>query len=228
MCAGSIAGKTIIEIGPGPGGLTRALLEQGAHVHAIEKDPRCAAALAPLQEVYSERFFLEFQDALRMDFSCLSNPSVISNLPYNISTQLLFRWLPSLEKFDQLVLMFQKEVAERLYAQPRTKAYGRLSVLLQTKAHITKMFHLPPGAFLPPPKVHSTVVSIVPKRENIPPTVYDALCNLTRNAFAKRRKMIRNTQSLSEQMLTQNGISPHARAEDLTTEQFLKLAVCCI
>jgi 16S rRNA (adenine1518-N6/adenine1519-N6)-dimethyltransferase len=225
ISAGTLSGKIVIEIGPGPGGLTRSLLELGACVYAIEKDARCAAALAPLEEAYGERFSLHIQDALKVDFSIFSFPLVISNLPYNISTQLLFMWIPFLERFDKLVLMFQKEVAERLYAQPGTKAYGRLSVLLQAKAKVTKMFHLPPGVFLPPPKVHSTVVSIVPKRESYPsPVVYAALEMLTRSAFSTRRKMVKNTLFLPEQLFVQNGISPQARAEDLTVEQFLHLA----
>ncbi|MDR1910384.1 MAG: 16S rRNA (adenine(1518)-N(6)/adenine(1519)-N(6))-dimethyltransferase RsmA [Holosporales bacterium] len=225
MSAGPLVGKTVIEIGPGPGGLTRSLLEQGACVYAIEKDTRCVAALAPLKEAYSEHFSLYIQDVRRVDFARFSSPLVIANLPYNISTQLLFMWLPFLEKFDKLILMFQKEVAERLYAQPSTKAYGRLSVLLQAKAHVTPLLHLAPGAFLPPPKVHSTVVSIVPKKAAYPDlAVYTALETLTKRAFTTRRKMVKNTLSLSEQQLAHHGIAARARAENITVEQFLSLA----
>ncbi|MDR0406737.1 MAG: 16S rRNA (adenine(1518)-N(6)/adenine(1519)-N(6))-dimethyltransferase RsmA [Holosporales bacterium] len=224
--AGDICGKTVFEIGPGPGGLTRALLEQGAYVCAIEKDDRCALTLTPLQEVYGERFCLRFEDALRVDFSAFSSPIVVSNLPYNISTPLLFKWLPFLEQFCTLVLMFQKEVAERLYAQPRTKSYGRLSVLLQAKAHVTKLFHLPPGAFIPPPKVHSTVVLIEPKSVPRQRELHTSLDAITKCAFSTRRKMVKTTLSslFSEQELLHLGISLQARAEELAVAQFLELA----
>jgi 16S rRNA (adenine1518-N6/adenine1519-N6)-dimethyltransferase len=230
-CAGTLSGKTVIEIGPGPGGLTRALLARGASVCAIEKDLRCAAALAPLQTIYGNRLQIHWKDALSVDITTLipsemPKPLIVANLPYNIANPLFLQWLPHLVRFEKWILMFQKEVADRLCAVPCTKDYGRLSVLAQSQASIRKEFFLPPGAFVPPPQVYSTVICCTPQEKPPSLALYSSLERLTQRAFAMRRKMLKNTLRplFSEQELSALGIAPQSRAETLTVSQFLSLA----
>ena len=157
---------TVIEIGPGPGGLTRALLAEGApRVVAIERDPRCLAALAELAAHHRGRLDILAGDALTIDPAelCDKPRKIVANLPYNIATALLLRWLDRISEYESLTLMFQREVAERLVAAPRTAAYGRLSVIVQWLCEAKMLFDVPPSAFVPPPKVTSSVVSLAPR-----------------------------------------------------------------
>lgn len=220
---------TLIEIGAGPGGLTRALLlEGGQQVIAFEKDPRCVDALQPLVDAANGRLSLIQQDALTVDYRTLGAfpRKVAANLPYNISTPILILLLQQLDSFASLTLMFQREVAERLVAKPRTKAYGRLSVLCQTLCDVKMLFDIPPSAFVPAPKVVSTVVQLVPKA-NFATVNMAGLEKLTAAAFGQRRKMLKSSLATIHpdinQRLIAAGIAPAARAEELTPQDFLTL-----
>jgi 16S rRNA (adenine1518-N6/adenine1519-N6)-dimethyltransferase len=229
--AGDLKDQTVIEVGPGPGGLTRALLAQGANVIAIERDERCLAALQEISDHYQGRLRVIAGDALDTDFSGLADGSkikIVANLPYNVGTQLLISWLlsePWPPFYASLTLMFQREVAERIVARPGSDAYGRLGVLAgwRTKAKIT--FDVPPQAFTPPPKVTSSVVHLVPR---VAPLACDAavLGRVTQAAFGQRRKMLRQSiKSLGgEPLLAKVGIDPTRRAETLSIEEFVMLA----
>lgn len=228
--AGDLRRGTVFEIGPGPGGLTRALLEAGAaRVVAVEYDPRALPALAEVAAAYPGRLDVVQADALETDLAALGEAprKVVANLPYNISTVLLTRWLARIDAFDGLTLMFQKEVAERLAARPRTKQYGRLSVVTQTFCHIAKAFDLAPGAFHPPPKVASSVVVLTPKREPLPCRLA-TLEACTAAGFGQRRKTLRSSlkswTASPEPLLEGAGLSPAARAEELTPADFVRLA----
>jgi 16S rRNA (adenine1518-N6/adenine1519-N6)-dimethyltransferase len=221
---------SVIEIGPGPGGLTRALLLEGArHVTAIERDPRCIAALAELAQAFPGRLAVVEGDALALDPAALTPAprKIVANLPYNIATALLLRWLPAIAQYDSLTLMFQKEVAERLAAEPRRKAYGRLSVMTQFLCEVRTLFDIPPRAFVPAPKVTSTVVRLAPRAAPLGDCRFADLERVVASAFGQRRKMLR--QSLKslwpepEPRLRAAGIPPTARAEELTVEQFCAL-----
>lgn len=229
--SGDLSQGTVIEIGPGPGGLTRALLAEGAaRVVAVEIDRRCIEALAELQAASSDRLEVREADALSIDPGTLGTAPrrIVANLPYNIATALLTRWLPDLPRFERLVLMFQKEVADRLVAKPRSKDYGRLSVALQWRAAVERLFDLPPRAFTPPPKVASSVVEIRPFPEPRPPADAAVLERLLAAAFGQRRKMLR--QSLRpllpdpRPVLAEAGVPETARAEELSVEAFATLA----
>jgi 16S rRNA (adenine1518-N6/adenine1519-N6)-dimethyltransferase len=229
--AGDLAAGTVIEIGPGPGGLTRALLAAGAaRLVAVEIDPRCVEALMELRRVYPDRLEIRQADALAVDAATLGPAPrrIVANLPYNVGTALLTRWLPDLAAFERLVLMFQKEVADRLCARPRSKDYGRLSVAVQWRASVKRLFDLPPRAFVPPPKVTSTVVEIRPLAEPRYPADAAVLERVVAAAFGQRRKMLR--QSLRSLLpdplpvLAAAGIADSARAEELSVEQFAALA----
>jgi 16S rRNA (adenine1518-N6/adenine1519-N6)-dimethyltransferase len=229
--AGSLEGKTVLEIGPGPGGLTRAILAANPHQFiAIEQDEKCVEALKDL--VLKAPFFhIVSGDALEIDFKELASPpfTVISNLPYNISTALLTRWLKNAPLFEELVLMFQKEVADRLIAKPDTKEYGRLSIVVQLKTNCKKVFDLPPQAFTPPPKVTSTVVKLTPYEKPLYPCDEEALEKITRAAFGQRRKMLRASLKQitpdTETLLKKAAIDPTRRAESLTVEEFCRLSL---
>lgn len=233
--AGDLQDQQVIEVGPGPGGLTRAMLAQGAIVTAIERDERCLAALEEISAHYPGRLRVISGDALEQDFTTLfdisaSKPKIISNLPYNVGTQLLLNWLltePWPPFYQSLTLMFQKEVAERIVAPPSSEAYGRLGVLAGWRTNAKIAFDVPPQAFTPPPKVTSSVVHIVPREE---PLQCDAkvLGRITMSAFGQRRKMLRQSlKSLGgEVLLEKAGIDPTRRAETLTVEEFVTLANC--
>ena len=229
--AGPIDSGIVIEIGPGPGGLTRALLLEGARrIVAIEADPRCLNALAEIAEAYPGRLEIITGDALEIDIASLGEPPrrVVSNLPYNIGTALLLRWLEAVQSFASFTLMFQKEVADRLLARPRTKDYGRLTVLTQWLAAVKPLFVVPAPAFTPPPKVTSTVLQITPRAEPLCPAEREYLERVTAAAFGQRRKMLR--QSLKQittepaTLLAAAGVPETARAEEIDIAGFCALA----
>jgi len=233
--AGDLSGHTVIEIGPGPGGLTRALLAQGAErVIAVERDSRCVAALGEVIARYPGRLDVIEGDALAQDITALAPGArlrIVANLPYNIGTPLLIGWLktgPWPGPIASLTLMFQREVAERIVATPEQRsAYGRLAVLCRWRTQPRILFDLPPSAFTPPPKITSSVVELIPRPDaaDVPVAAVEIV---TAHAFGQRRKMLR--QSLKglgvdvEALLDQAGISPTARAEEIPVEGFLAMA----
>jgi 16S rRNA (adenine1518-N6/adenine1519-N6)-dimethyltransferase len=229
--AGPLEGARVVEIGPGPGGLTRALLAGGAEVTAIERDERCLAALDEVSAHYPGRLTVLSQDALTTDYAPLGPARICANLPYNIATVLLTGWVesePWPPWFDRLVLMFQREVAERIVATPRERAaYGRLAVLCNWRCTTRILFDVPPQAFIPPPKVTSSVVELVP-RANPFPCDPKALSAVTQAAFGQRRKMLR--QSLKTlgvdamALLEEAKLDPARRAEEIEVEGFAALA----
>lgn len=232
---GPLEGATIVEIGPGPGGLTRALLLEGAaRVVAIEKDRRCLPALADIAAAYPGRLDIVEADALEIDYAKLNlAPScrIVANLPYSVATPLLIGWLktsPWPPWFDRLVLMFQREVAERIVAKPGRKDYGRLSVIAQWRAESRILFGIPARAFTPVPKVDSSLVELVPKTDPIPPCDIVVLEKVTAAAFGQRRKMLRSSLRQitpdAEALLNSLGIAPTARAEELEVGDFARLA----
>jgi 16S rRNA (adenine1518-N6/adenine1519-N6)-dimethyltransferase len=228
--AGDLAGRQAIEIGPGPGGLTRALLASpAARVTAIELDRRAVAALAELQAAYPDRLAIVEGDALAIDVEALvpAPRRIVANLPYNVGTPLLVRWLRQAAALESMTLMFQQEVAERICAAPDTSEYGRLSVLAQWRCETAFLMRLPPGAFRPPPKVWSAVVGLVPRPADPGPTLFAAMERLTAAAFGQRRKMLRGAlKSLGdhELLLEQAGIEGSRRAETLSVAEFDRLA----
>lgn len=230
-CAGDLAGQTLVEIGPGPGGLTRAMLSSdAAAVHVVEKDARCMPILSELQSYHPDRLHIHHTDALEVDFSQLGDTprTLIANLPYNVSTPLLIHLLRHRQAFARFTLMFQKEVAERIISQPGQKSYGRLSVITQLLCETRRDFDIPPGAFYPPPKVVSTVISLTPRQTPLTTAPMDVLEKVTASAFGQRRKMLR--QSLKtlgvpvEDLLEKAGIAPTARAEEIDIQGFARLA----
>lgn len=229
--AGDVKESTVIEIGPGPGGLTRALLETGAKkVISIEHDPRCIVALQPLVDKADGRLQIIEADALKIrpQDLCDENPiKIVANLPYNIGTQLLINWLHDLTNIQSMTLMFQKEVALRIVAKTRTSDYGRLTIISQYLTIAQKMFDLPPGAFSPAPKVKSSVVNFTPKPQaEVDLALLPVLEKITHDAFGQRRKMIRSSLSalFTSPEFESLGIPPTARAEELTVDQFVQLA----
>ena len=221
----------VIEVGPGPGGLTRALLLEGArHITAIERDPRCVAALGEVAAAFPDRLRVIEADALAIDAASLVPPprKIVANLPYNIATPLLLRWLGNIRAFESLTLMFQKEVAQRLAAVPRTKSYGRLSVLTQWLCTVEPVFDISPQAFVPAPKVTSTVVRLIPRPAPLAACRQEDLERVTAAAFGQRRKMLRQSlKSLGEgasEWIATAGITPTARAEELSVAEFCALA----
>ena len=230
--AGDLAGKTVVEIGPGPGGLTRALLETGAaRVIAVERDPRCIDALSDLSRCYANRLDLVAGDALDFDISALAGAgrvAVVANLPYNVATPLLIGWLRNVDSISAMTLMFQKEVAERIVAAPGTGAYGRLTVVAQWLCEARRAFDVAPTAFVPPPRVTSTVVNLLPRGAPLAPADMACLEAVTAAAFGRRRKMLRSALASlvddPEALLEQAGIAATARAETLPPEAFCTLA----
>ena len=229
--AGPLEGHDVVEVGPGPGGLTRALLAEGARrVIAVEKDPRCLPALAEIADRYPGRLEIVEGDALETGLADMVHPParIIANLPYNVATPLLTGWLlsePWPAWFSSMTLMFQREVAERICAAPGSKSYGRLSVLSQWRCEAEIAFDVGPKAFTPPPKVTSSIAVLYP-RGNPLPCPADALQRVTAAAFGQRRKMLR--QSLKSlggaDLLERTGIEPERRAETLDIAEFVALA----
>jgi 16S rRNA (adenine1518-N6/adenine1519-N6)-dimethyltransferase len=233
--AGDVTRGTTIEIGPGPGGLTRALLAAGAHVIAVERDERCVPLLHELTAAYPDRLEVLFADALAVKAHDLGQAPrrVVANLPYNIGTELLLGWFDHIGAFESLTLMFQREVGERLAATPGSKSYGRLSVLTQWLCTVETMMHVGAQAFVPPPKVDSVVVRLTPRPGPLAPADKAALERVTAAAFGQRRKMLR--QSLKTlatgtgfadgtALCRAAGIAPERRAETLSIEEFCALA----
>ncbi|MFC3225659.1 16S rRNA (adenine(1518)-N(6)/adenine(1519)-N(6))-dimethyltransferase RsmA [Marinibaculum pumilum] len=230
--AAPLTGFTVYEVGPGPGGLTRALLAQGAdRVVAVERDRRFIAALDHLQAAYPDRLTLVEADALQADEEALlagAPAKLVANLPYNIATPLLLRWFAKCELFDSLTVMVQREVADRMTAAPGTRAFGRLGVATQWRMQARRLFDLPASAFVPPPKVTSTVVQLIPRPAPLAPARPDLLERVTQAAFGQRRKMLRSAlRSLGTDpvpLLAAAGIAPECRAEELSIEAFCALA----
>lgn len=232
--AGDLTACNVLEVGPGPGGLTRGLLAEGArHVLAIEKDARCLPALAEIAAAYPGRLTVLNADALSVDATAHLTPPirVVANLPYNIGTELLLRWmLPANWPpfWDSLTLMFQREVAERIVAKPGSKAYGRLALMAQWRAEPRIVLTLPPEAFTPPPKVSSAVVHIERLATPRFPADQKTLERIVAAAFNQRRKMLRaSLRGVSpdiEDHLRAVGIPPTARAEEIGLEAFCALA----
>lgn len=235
--AGPLLGRTVVEVGPGPGGLTRALfLEGAAYVIVLERDERCAPALEMIADRYAGRLKVHFGDALEADWPHLlskhdGKATIAANLPYGIATLLLVGWLetePWPPWYDRMVLMFQNEVAERIVATPGTKAYGRLAVLSQWRAQVRKVLTLSPEAFTPPPKVASAVVDFVPRSKPALRCSAKAVGKVTAAAFGQRRKMLRTSlkQLLPdpEGFLEVSGIAGNLRAEDVSVRDYAKLA----
>lgn len=228
---GALAREQVYEVGPGPGGLTRALLDSGANVVAVERDRRCIPALAELQEEFGERLRVIEEDALKVDEQRLlrNGAHVVANLPYNVGTALLLKWLGGHDWppwWRSLTLMFQKEVAERIVAQPGSEAYGRLSVAAQWRARPRIAMTVQRSAFIPPPKVTSAVIHIVPDEQ--PEGVKaDVMERLTGAAFGQRRKMLRSSLTSypgASDALHQLGIDPRRRAETLSVAEFVQIA----
>jgi 16S rRNA (adenine1518-N6/adenine1519-N6)-dimethyltransferase len=231
--AGRLEGATVIEVGPGPGGLTRALLAEGAgHVVAIERDERCLAALAEIAQRYPGRLTVVAGDALETDMAALAQGRtlVVANLPYNVATPLLVGWLraePWPPWYESLTLMFQREVAERIVAEPGSKTYGRLGVLAGWRTNAEILFDVPARAFTPPPKVTSSVVQLIP---NPRPLATDpaVLERVVAAAFGQRRKMLRQSlRSLGLDplaLLAAAGIDQTRRAEEIDVADFVALA----
>jgi len=232
--AGDISGHDVLEVGPGPGGLTRGLLAAGARrVVALEKDPRCMAALSEISAAYPGRLDVFNADALEFDMrGQLTGPvRVVANLPYNVGTELLVRWLTPKDWppfWSSLTLMFQKEVAERIIAKPGTKAYGRLGILAQWKSTPSVVMELPPEAFTPPPKVHSAVVHLEALAQPRFPAPAGLLSSTVAMAFNQRRKMLRSSLKSAapdiETALRDAGLEPTARSEEISLEGFCALA----
>jgi len=229
-------GVTVLEIGPGPGGLTRALLHAGARrVVAVERDGRCVAALAELARAWPDRLEIIEADALKIDLAARLSGTrlrvpvkIVANLPYNVGTALLIGWLGAPERYDSLTLMFQKEVAARLTAAPGSKEYGRLSILAQWRCRTRRLFDVSAKAFTPPPKVTSSVVQLIPRATPLFPADANALARVTAAAFGQRRKMMRAAMkglvADPADFLAANGVDPRARAETLDIELFCALA----
>ncbi|WP_423414642.1 16S rRNA (adenine(1518)-N(6)/adenine(1519)-N(6))-dimethyltransferase RsmA [Hyphomicrobium sp. B1] len=235
--AGDLSERTVVEIGPGPGGLTRALLMEGAkHVIAIERDDRCLPALAEVSASYPGRLDVHPADALDVDWRQLlgdaPSASIVANLPYGVASLLLVNWLetePWPPWYDRMVLMFQREVAERIVAQPKSKAYGRLSVLAQWRTEARIVMNLPPEAFTPPPKVSSAIVEFRPIASPQPACRVKTLARVTAAAFGQRRKMLRSSlkqiTAFPELLLQRAQLAPERRAEELSVADFARLAL---
>lgn len=227
--SGAEAGEHVIEVGPGPGGLTQALLETGARITAIERDGRFLPILAELGEAFPGQLAVIHADALKVDETALTGPGgarIVSNLPYNVGTPLLVKWLTGPFRPRSMTLMFQKEVALRIVATPGSPDYGRLSVLAAAVTDRRLVLEVPARAFTPPPRVDSAVVHLTPREEAVAGRRLDALQAVTAAAFGQRRKMLRaGLKSLGGEALCQAaGVDPSVRPETLALEGFLDLA----
>ncbi|WP_119307624.1 16S rRNA (adenine(1518)-N(6)/adenine(1519)-N(6))-dimethyltransferase RsmA [Cohaesibacter haloalkalitolerans] len=234
--AGDLTNHTVIEVGPGPGGLTRALLHEGAkRVIAIEMDPRALGALEEISAHYPGRLEVIEGDALKVDMASLVDEGpvrIVANLPYNVGTQLLLNWLeldPWPPFYESLTLMFQKEVAERIIATEEDKAYGRLGVIAGWRTHADKLFDVAKECFSPPPKVTSSIVHLTPKANPLPCNLR-SLEQVTAAAFGQRRKMLRQSlKSLNVDhlaLIEDAGLDPTQRAETVSVEGFVAMANC--
>ncbi len=226
--AGDLAGRHVIEVGPGPGGLTRALLAtDAASITAVEIDPRACAAIAELARD-EPRLRLVEGDALTMDLAALTPPprQIVANLPYNVGTPLLVQWLRAAAAWERLTLMFQLEVAERICAPPGTGAYGRLGVLAQFCCAADVAMHIPPAAFSPPPAVSSAIVVLRPHKDQPSPGLFAAMERVTAAAFGQRRKMLRGALRGvgGEALLAAACIAGDRRAETLSVAEMARLA----
>jgi 16S rRNA (adenine1518-N6/adenine1519-N6)-dimethyltransferase len=232
--AGDLSAFTVLEVGPGPGSLTRSILDAGAKkLVAIEKDQRCLEALKELQEFYGERLELINEDALEFDplslcYSGTGKIKIIANLPYNIGTVLLFKWLRNSEKISSMTLMLQKEVVDRIVAKPGDKHFGRLAVMVNFLCETKMLFTVNKSVFTPPPKVTSAIVQIIPRTKPLADIEFSKLEKVVAAAFNQRRKMLRSSlKSIfenAEEILNNCGINPELRAEQLTIEEFCKIA----
>jgi 16S rRNA (adenine1518-N6/adenine1519-N6)-dimethyltransferase len=239
--AGDLSDKIVVEVGPGPGGLTLEILKQKVEkLYIVELDSHWASVWREIKSNFSQatngvtannfdRLEIVEGDALGFDFGSISSQIIISNLPYNISTQLLFRWLRNLDAYEKLILMFQKEVADRICASPNTKSYGKLSVLAQWKAQTSKIFDLEPGSFFPPPKIKSTVLEFIPftREQCIHADRIDEFAAMLSRIFIHRRKVV--VKSLAHFLdnphafLQKINLSQCARAEEITVPNFIDL-----
>ena len=233
--AGDLTQTYVIEIGPGPGGLTRSLLAAGAHhVMAVEKDARCMAALTDLAAAYPGQLTVSEQDALTVNLPQLTPAprAIVANLPYNVATELVLIWLKEMDAdraaYTSLTLMFQKEVAQRLSAEPGSKAYGRLSVMTQWRCRVMPLFDVRPEAFTPPPKVMSQVVQLLPRAVRDVECVPEDLEQLLKAGFGQRRKMLRQSLksfgTAAEKAMLACGLDGTQRAETLSPAEWVRLA----
>jgi 16S rRNA (adenine1518-N6/adenine1519-N6)-dimethyltransferase len=236
--AGKLDGLTVFEIGPGPGGLTRALVASGAaKVIAIEYDPRAVQALQSLKDASNGVLEIVQEDALHADLPALAQKFggkppfvIVANLPYNIATPLLTGWMQQIYNqpalYRELVLMFQKEVAQRIVGKPSSKTYGRLSILCQWLCTAKIMFDVPASAFTPPPKITSSIVRLVPRAPEGDQPSFELMETITAAAFGQRRKMIRGSLKDYMPFVQQCGLREEARAEELDVKDFVALATC--
>ncbi len=217
----------VYEVGPGPGGLTRALLLNGNDVHAIEMDTRTKPILEQLQQARNYKFTYEFGDALEYEWAQLDNAAIIANLPYNVATPLIIKWLKlsfeNPQSINRMALMVQKEVADRICATPDQKTYGRLSVICQWLMSVSSIITLPPQAFTPAPKVHSSVVLFVPRTDR-PKTDFKSMEQVVASAFNQRRKMIRTSLKSYAFDWDDLNIDATKRAENLSIDEYVRLA----
>ncbi len=225
--AGDLADVNVIEIGPGPGGLTRSLLAAGAKsVIAIEKDPRCVDALGELEHIFPARLKIVAADALDIRIADLAPPPrrIVANLPYNVGTPLLIKWLGEIASIENMILMFQREVADRIAARPGNKHYGRLTVITQWLTEPRILFNVDRRAFTPPPDVQSAVIELKPRPAPLADADWKSLERITAAAFGQRRKMLRGSLKALGIDPAAVGIDPTRRAEELSVEEFCALA----
>jgi 16S rRNA (adenine1518-N6/adenine1519-N6)-dimethyltransferase len=225
--AGDLGASTVIEVGPGPGGLTRSLLAAGAaRIVAVEKDERCIDALAELAAAFPDRLRVVAGDALSLDLAGLGPPPrrIVANLPYNVATPLFIGWLRQASAFAGFTLMFQKEVADRIVAGPGSADYSRLSVVAQWRCEASLAFTVDARAFVPPPQVASAVVCLTPRPEPLAPADWDALTRVTAAAFGQRRKMLRGALKALGLQPEAAGIDGRRRGETLSVAEFCALA----
>ena len=222
-----LSNYTIIEIGPGPGGLTRSILEcNPRELIAIEKDTRCIKAISDLKAEYKNKLVIKQSNALNINLSELGTKpiQIIANLPYNIGAPLLIKWLKQAHHINQMTLMFQKEVVDRLIAKPSSKAYGRLSVITQWLCHTKFEFDINSRAFTPPPNVTSSLITLKPRPNITSKPKFENMEKVTAAAFGQRRKMLRTSLKSLDINMIALGINPKLRAENLTVEEYVALA----
>ena len=222
-----LSNYTIIEIGPGPGGLTRSILEcNPRELIAIEKDTRCIKAISDLKAEYKNKLVIKQSNALNINLSELGTKpiQIIANLPYNIGAPLLIKWLKQAHHINQMTLMFQKEVVDRLIAKPSSKAYGRLSVITQWLCHTKFEFDINSRAFTPPPNVTSSLITLKPRPNITSKPKFENMEKVTAAAFGQRRKMLRTSLKSLDINMIALGINPELRAENLTVEEYVSLA----